>query len=111
MSTTTKTSGSSRLRTRGQSTSETVPEIEDSMRIMAEAIANSKKQKKTEQQDEGNDGSSEEAETSPPREEAKDETNYKAVKVWDNFLSDKNLQIENIGFTRGICELLPGDIE
>ena len=105
MSTTT-----TRLRTRGQSMSESVPEIEESMRIMAEAITNSKKQKKVEQHDEGNDDASEEAETSPPREEEREETNYKAVKVWDNFLNDKNLQIENIGFTKRICELLPSEM-
>ena len=90
--------------------SESVPEIDESIRIMQEAISNSKKQKKVERHEEEDDGASEEAETSPPREVETEETNQKAAKVWDNFLNDKNLQLDNIGFTKRICELLPGDM-
>ena len=73
-----------RLRT--QSTSESVPEIEDSMQIMHEALANLRKQKKSEG-DEEKEATPDDVATSPTRDDIKVGQEYTAVQVWDKLVT------------------------
>ena len=95
-------------RVRTRSSSDSVPPVADSIRMMKEALAASKKQRKNGRDEEHRgDAESEVGATSPIREDDRETPEYAAVQVWDDFLSEENKELRETQFTDRVYCLLP----
>ena len=83
--------GARLTRQRTELTAESVPEIEDSMKAMQEALASLRK--KNADKNEEKEATPDDVATSPTRDDVQVEQDYTAVKVWDKFISGQDIDI------------------
>ena len=104
MSTTTKVIAT-RIRT--ASTSEAVPEIEESVQKLAEAMKKYKGKRREPQEDKIYISDDEDEQpTSPPAEEARNKENVEAIQIWDDFMGVKLNHLPDTDFIKQVALLV-----
>ena len=104
MSTTTKVIAT-RIRT--ASASEAVPEIEESVQRLAEAMKKYKGKRREPQEDDIEVSDEEDEQpTSPPAEEVRNKENVEAIQIWDDFMGVKLNHLPDTDFIKQVAVLV-----
>ena len=98
--------GTRLTRIRTASTAEAVPEIEDSIKAMQEALASMKK-KNTERSEE-KEATPDDVATSPTRDDFHDdEEDNAAARIWDKFINGEDTDIYETEYIQKVRKVLP----